>query len=334
MTARHHQALALSLLVTAVVAAAACGASGRKPTPTGQGRLAVSLVDAPAPQATSVVVNITRVTAHGDAFGWVDVTPPSISPATPLAVDLLALQAPATPIDLGLANLPAGRVTQLRLYVTRDGNYVVPAGGTARVPLKVPSGTQSGIKVRGPWTLDACAQLSIVLDFDAKKSIWYHPAQQGAEWILRPVIRTRGATSEPVGCGEGCSATNPCPEGQACQPDGTCQSPGPGPDGAPCTQPSDCLSGICDATQHCAPGGAYQPCETDTDCVSGTCDEGTCTVPGGAAGAGMSCAVDADCLSNACVMDMCEPGGQGAACRATSDCQDGMTCTLGTCGMP
>lgn len=335
MNTRHVHAAAIALLAAAAIAAAACGASGRgQPTTRGQGRLVVSLVDAPAPQASQVVVNITRVTAHSEAAGWVDVTPPTVSAATPYTVDLLALQAPALPVDLGLVNLPPGRITQLRLYVTRDGNYVVLPGSAARVPLKVPSGAQSGIKIRGPWTLDACAQLAIVLDFDAKKSIWYHPAQQGDEWILRPVIRTRGATSVPVGCQEGCGEANPCPAGQVCADDGTCQGGGPGNTGDPCGVDADCLSADCREDRTCGPGGAYAPCQADEDCVSGTCDEGACTVPEGAAGAGQPCGANPHCLSNACVFGVCERGGQGAACLADADCAEGMTCQLGSCGMP
>lgn len=335
MNTRHLHTIALASLAVVVLAAAACGASSRgKPTTVGQGRLVVSLVDAPVPQVSQVVVNITKVTAHSETAGWINVTPPTVSAATPLVVDLLALQAPALPVDLGLANLPPGRITQLRLYVTQDGNYVVPAGGTATVPLKVPSGTQSGIKIHGPWEITACSQLAIVLDFDARKSIWYHPALQGAEWILRPVIHTKRASSEPVGCQEGCSEQNPCPEGQACGQDGQCTSPGPKPVGDPCLGGLECLSGVCDETQHCGPGGAYMPCQADADCVSGTCDEGTCTVPPDAASAGAACRYNPDCITNSCVDRLCEPGGQGAACRADTDCGEGMTCTLGSCGAP
>jgi uncharacterized protein DUF4382 len=335
MKTRHLHTIALALLATVVLAAAACGASNRgQPTTVGQGRLVVSLVDAPVPQVSQVVVNITKVTAHSDSAGWIDVTPPTVSQATPFTVDLLALQAPALPVELGLVDLPPGRITQLRLYVTQDGNYVVPAGGTAQVPLKVPSGAQSGIKIHGPWVITACSQLSIVLDFDAKKSIWYHPEMQGSEWILRPVIHTKRAVSEPVGCDEACSDLNPCPEGQTCGADGQCTSPGPAPVGADCLAPLECLSGVCDEAHHCGPGGAFMPCQANGDCFSGICDEGACTVPPDASPALAACVINPTCISNSCVGGRCEPGGQGAACRLDSDCAEGMSCTLGSCGMP
>jgi hypothetical protein len=337
MTTRRLQTVAFALLATAVVAAAACGAKTQpNATPTGQGRLAVALVDAPVPQVDQVVVNVTRVTAHHVTEGWITITPPGVSEATPLAVDLLTLRAPAAPLDLGLADLPPGRVTQVRLYVTQGGNYVVPTGGSTQVPLKVPSGTQSGIKVKGPWEIAACSQTSLVLDFDAKKSIWFHPAQQGTEWILRPVIHTRHAGTEPVGCDEGCSDAKPCPEGQLCNAERQCviDTPPPGSAGTPCSNGSQCLSGECGEDGTCVPGGAGTPCQLGADCVSGVCDEGTCTVPTGALPAGAFCSANSQCISNACVDFVCAPGGQGAACREATDCAEGTTCTAGSCVAP
>jgi hypothetical protein len=338
MTTRHLQLLALSLLAAAALSAAACGASNRpQATPQGQGRLRVSLVDNPAPEVSQVVVNVTRVTAHHDAQGWITLTPPGMSEATPLAVDLLSLQAPAPPLDLGLANLPPGHVTQLRLYVTRTGNFVVLADGTTKVPLKVPSGAEAGIKVKGPWDIVACHQLSLVVDFDAKRSISLHPAKHGSEWILRPVIRAVRQATEPVGCDTGCSDANPCPAGQACNADHQCvtETPaGPGPFGTACQDPAECLTGVCDETRHCGPGGASAPCQSGADCVSGVCDEGACTVPSGALSAGGSCFFDADCLSNACVDSACGLGSSGAACGVDEDCAEGLSCRLGTCALP
>lgn len=329
MTARHLHVAALALLTLT----AACDAAKGKAT-AGQGRLAVSLVDAPVPEVSQVLVNVTRVTAHSETAGWVTLTPPGMSEATPLEIDLLTLQAPAAPLALGLADLPPGRVTQIRLQVTETGNAVVLAGGTARVPLVVPSGPKTGIKIHGPWQVVACTQTSIVLDFDAKKSIWFHPARQGSIWILRPVIHVRRATTEPVGCSTGCSDEDPCPAGQACRDDGTCSSEGPAPFHAPCTSGAQCLSGLCDETDHCAEGGAHAPCGAPDDCVSGGCDEGTCTVPPDAFPGGASCFVGPDCISNACVNGACALGGQGAACRVPGDCAAGFQCTSLTCDAP
>jgi hypothetical protein len=81
-------------------------------------------------------------------------------------VDVLKLQAYAEP--LGLVNLPAGKVIQIRLFTAPDGNYVVPTGSTAQEPLVVPSGTETGIKIVGPWDVPACTRLTVTLDFDGR----------------------------------------------------------------------------------------------------------------------------------------------------------------------
>ncbi len=204
-------------LVTAGVISlvAACNGS------SGPGQLAVQLVDAPNPVVDQIVVNVTKVTAHSTAAGWVTVGPVT----TPLTVDLLKLQSFAEP--LGLVNLPAGTVTQIRLLVSRDGDYVVPAGSTAHAPLVVPSGYESGIKILGPWEVPACTKVTVTLDFDGKGSLEYHQAD--GTWILRPVIRPKKADATAISCSSGggstCSATVACPEGQVCAA-GTCQ-PGP-----------------------------------------------------------------------------------------------------------
>lgn len=323
------------LLAIAASFAVACGAATNGvPPPPGQGQLAIALVDAPA-QASQIVVNVVKVTAHSTTSGWITVSPSTISAATPLTVDLLTLQAPAAAKSLGLVNLPPGTITQVRLYVSQDGNYLVPLGSTARVPLKIPSGSQSGIKIQGPWTITACSQTVLTLDFDGKRSIWSHPADLGNEWILRPVIHTKKADSVAVGCGVACSATVPCPDGQLCSVDGVCaadQPPG-APVGSSCIVADDCLTRTCSAAV-CAVGGANAPCLVDSDCFSRTCSEGSCAPPIAAAPAGSACTVDPQCLSNSCVSGTCSPGGQGSNCLADPDCQEGFSCLTGVCGTP
>jgi hypothetical protein len=334
MNVRHPRAVAIAIVGAAVVAAACTASSTKGRPPPGQGRLAVALVDAPTPQVSRIVVNVTGVTAHSVTAGWITVSPPSVSTATPLQVDLLTLQAPATALALGLVDLPPGTITQLRLFVTQAGNYVVPIPGTLQVPLKVPSGTQTGIKIHGPWEITACSQTSVTLDFDGKRSIWYHPADLGSEWILRPVIHTKHASSVPVGCGTACSAEAPCPEGETCVAGLCVGRPPPGPVGADCSLPDDCLSGVCQENGQCGPGGANAPCGQGADCVSGTCDEGSCTATPTATPAGGPCVEDADCITNSCFEGLCEPGVQGSTCGADADCQEGMTCVAASCAAP
>ncbi len=293
--------------VVAVAAVLACSAER-----SGRGQLAVELVDAPNPAVDEIWVTVTQVRVHEAGSGWTTITP-----AQPLAVDLLKLQTYAAP--LGLVDLPAGTVTQLRLVVEKGTSHVVTGG--ASVALKVPSGAESGIKIHGPWKVSPCTQTTVTLDFDGHRSIWYHQTTGGEEWILRPVIRTKKTAHAPGTCGE---------EG------GGEQGGGAGGDGDACEAPSDCLSGACSVDGSCEPGGPDVPCEAAADCASGTCSEdGTCE-PGTAAGAGATCSRSSDCLSNACdeATGTCEPGLQGTLCGKDADCAEGYVCPAGECAAP
>jgi hypothetical protein len=298
--------LALGALV-AVVAAAAC--SNAK----GNGQLAVQLVDAPNPGVEQIWVNVTAVRAHVAGTGWRTVS------EEPLRVDLLTLRDQVAP--LGLLDLPAGTVTQLRLLVESAGNTVVVSG--VEKPLVVPSGTESGIKINGPWEIGPCTQTTVTLDFDGLKSLSVHPTGAGEEWILRPVIRTRKVERTPGTCG-GDEGT-----GEVAPPAAPLPA-APGGAGAACTQPTDCLSGVCNDGA-CAPGGAGVPCQAAADCVAGVCDaDGTCAA-GNARGAWEGCTVSTDCLSSTCDERICAPGGQGQGCRIDADCAEGFGCLTGAC---
>jgi hypothetical protein len=178
-----------------------CGSSGMEaPTATGYARVALSLsstsqmrVNGPGNvgDLSEVMVDVDRVTAHA-AGGWVTVS------EEPVTVDILRLGEFATP--LGFQDLPAGKITQIRLHVLIDSApYVTLAADGSQVPLKVPSGMQSGIKLKGPWDLEACTLTNIELDLDRKKSIHVHPTGHEDLWILRPVIRAGGSSTD-VGC--------------------------------------------------------------------------------------------------------------------------------------
>ncbi len=292
-----------AVVVVAVAAVLACAQR------SGRGQLAVELVDAPNPAVDEIWVTVTQVRAHVAGSGWTTIHD------QPLAVDLLKLQTYAAP--LGLVDLPSGTVTQLRLVVEKDTSYVVTGG--VQVPLKVPSGAESGIKIHGPWQISACTQTTVTLDFDGHRSIWYHETTGGAEWILRPVIRTKKTAHAPGTCGE----------------DGGGGEEGGGA-GDACAAPADCLSGACGEDGTCEPGGPDVPCRDAADCASGTCGEGGTCDSGTAVGAGGSCSRSSDCLSNACdeATGACAPGLQGTRCGTDADCAEGYVCPAGECTAP
>jgi hypothetical protein len=293
--------LAVAALAAAGAAALALACSQR----SGPGQLAVNLVDAPPLGVDQIVVNVTKVTAHSSADGWVTVA--SYPANAPLAVDLLTLQ--SSPLAVGLVSLQAGRVTQLRLYVTQGGNWVHVTGDPAgaQTTLVVPSGYESGIKILGPWTVGACARTSVTLDFDGAASVAAHATGTGTEWILRPTIHAKKSDFTPIACegggGSSCGVEVPCPSGQTCE-SGNCvpDEGGGGGAGATCESPVDCLSQSCVGT----PNGMR--------CAQ--------SPPNGA------CRVDADCTNLQCTGD-----GSCAPCRSNEDCASLLTCDLpsGTC---
>jgi hypothetical protein len=207
-------------------------------TANGRGLLELRLVDAPATDVTEIVVTITRVEAHvAGGGGWMVLGDKTAT------IDLLKLQG-GTFAQLGVVQMPAGKVTQLRLYVKEDGpNYVTTPDGKQH-PLTVPSGTQSGIKLKGQFDWPNCGIGNVTIDFDGKKSIFTHPKGAGAgdEWLLRPVVRLKSISVKEGTCGPapdaGVPNENPSvPGSDAGTGDPTPPPPPPPPPTMPPTMP-------------------------------------------------------------------------------------------------
>jgi hypothetical protein len=186
-----------ALLAGALLAVlAACGGGGGGSA--GEGTLRVALTDNPACGYDEVVVTVREVRVHqNDALdndpGW-----QSIPVDPPLTIDLLDYTNGAL-LDLGQTQLPAGQYTKLRLVlspntgVLADRNWIVlspppgsPAG--APIPLKTPSGQQSGLKINTSLNVQAGGLTDIVIDFDACKSVVM--AGNSGQYLLKPVLRT------------------------------------------------------------------------------------------------------------------------------------------------
>lgn len=345
---------AVALVATACGASKTSSSSVSQPV-TGSGQFAVKLVDAPpdkSPQMPDqILVTIDEVTAHSDGGGWFTIFAADAT-HDPKRVDLLKLA--DTPLDLGSVDLRQGTtVTQIRLHVDpdpKDPNVVV--FGKVETPLKVPSGSQSGIKVHGPWTIVGCKVTAVTLDLDGKKSLFTHPAQQGTEWILRPVIRVKLAETEDVGC----KAPGTIPDPKECNPNAVvsnctdpypvCQlatdgkyycagHPGDPADETQCKSNVQCISGSCDLTENerCMPGGSLAPCYEPADCLNGKCGmtANKCDVgiPGD------RCRQDADCTTTCGLDGLCTPsdtaGGSQSPCPdSVLQCVSNL-CTNGVC---
>lgn len=140
--------------------------------------LKVKMTDAPI-LADSVIVDIrqVRVNFRDDSSGWVDLN-------TYAGVyDLLQLQ---NGVDTLLAAgvIPSNDVKEIR-FVLGTNNSIVVAG--VSYPLTIPSGAESGLKIKINKQLNGPID-SILIDFDAAMSI--HQTGAGV-YKLMPVLKIK-----------------------------------------------------------------------------------------------------------------------------------------------
>lgn len=172
----------LALGVAAMMAA--CGGGGSS---GGTGQLSLQVTDAPVDDAAKVVVQFNGLElkpAGGNAI--------SIDYATPRTIDLLALQGGNAASLLEGQTVPAGRYDWVRLKVqtTKDNaspSYLQETGG-AQVPLYVPSGSETGLKLVRGFTVPVNGAASFTIDFDLRKSV-VDPNGGFAGYYLKPALR-------------------------------------------------------------------------------------------------------------------------------------------------
>ncbi len=140
--------------------------------------LRIHLTDNPY-GATEVNVDIqkVRVNFSDDSTGWVDI-------ATHAGVyNLLSFQ---NGIDTVLAQqtVPASTLKEIRFVLGSNNSIKI---GSTVYPLTIPSGSESGLKIKMNRKLNAHLD-SLVIDFDAALSI----LQTGAgDFKLKPVLRIK-----------------------------------------------------------------------------------------------------------------------------------------------
>ncbi len=187
------------LLIGSVLAATALLACGGKhsstdttTTPTTSstaGTLTVALTDAPACGFDAVNVTVTRVminksdTATDTDANWISI------PLTPARkINLLSLTNGVLD-SLVASSLDAGHYGQVRLGLDPNtsgtANTVVRNGATTELALDTPSAVSTGIKVNGGFDITAGSTTSLVIDFDACKSV---VSKGNGSYALRPVL--------------------------------------------------------------------------------------------------------------------------------------------------
>jgi hypothetical protein len=149
---------------------------------SGTGRLEVRLTDDPSPY-DAVYIDVQKVEVNvsadtGTSSGWQTV--PLLRPGVYNLLDF------RNGIDtvLAAADLPAGKLSQMRLILGSNNSVVVDGQSYA---MKTPSAQQSGLKFKINSTLTSGIVYRLWIDFDAGRSI---VTTGNGKYILKPVIRT------------------------------------------------------------------------------------------------------------------------------------------------
>ncbi len=164
-------ALVLSVMVLAV----SCNKDDDDDNMTGDARMEIRMTDAPGPYL-AVNIDVQAVEINTDN-GWVNMN---------VNGGIYNLLDYRDGIDTLIAAGPinAGRINQIRLILGTNNTIVI---GPATYELETPSAQQSGLKLNVQANIQPGETYSILLDFDAARSI----VETGSgKYILKPVIRT------------------------------------------------------------------------------------------------------------------------------------------------
>jgi len=154
------------------------GLSGDRPG------LTLRLTDAPFDEAVGVMLTFVEVRMRKKGGGgWVSV---DLSDNPP-QIDLAALQGTKTTPLLFDKDVPYDDYDELRLIVdttTPMANMIMLSGG-GTPELKIPSGSSSGLKIKGDFTVSDTLPTLLVVDVDLRQSI----KKNGPNYIMNPVVR-------------------------------------------------------------------------------------------------------------------------------------------------
>lgn len=151
--------------------------SCKKDNSSGTSNFKVRLTDAPAAwDSVNIDIREVRVNLRNDSAGWISLN------TNAGVYNLLGLQNGVDTL-LATGTVQAGTLQELRLILGPNNTVVV---GGVSFPLTVPSGSESGLKIKVGKNITAGLD-SVIVDFDAALSIKLEPGG----YKLRPVLRIK-----------------------------------------------------------------------------------------------------------------------------------------------
>lgn len=172
-------------LSAAAVLLAACNSSGDGGG-SSDGSLSLQLTDAAADEVAEIWVEIDGLRLKPQEGEVIEVPFSSA-----LSVDMLTLTDGNTEQLLDGEPVPAGVYNWMELQVNAefDGTYdsyvMTHAGGQEEI--RVPSGSQTGLRLVSPFTITADQETSLLIDWDMRLGLADAPGQPG--YLLRPAFR-------------------------------------------------------------------------------------------------------------------------------------------------
>lgn len=149
------------------------------------GRVTLSVTDAPVDGVEQVVVQFSRVTFVDDDDQRERI---NLSPA--LQIDLRALNGGDSVELVSAKSLPEGRYGRIEFRIdgspTTTESFVVEAGGTERVPLYVPDDASVKLAVATDFKVDTDSSVALTVDFDLRRSLFKN---DDGTYALRPQLR-------------------------------------------------------------------------------------------------------------------------------------------------
>lgn len=157
---------------------------------SGAKALRQALASREASDFDEIRLNVVSIRARMKDDGWQELLRDE---DRPFVLDLSRLLGGES-VPLAEGEVPAGTLTELRFVLDEaQPGYAIAAGSDSRISVRVPSGTTSGLKLKGAAIEILEGEVrELSVDFDVDASL-----KDEADGLrLRPVIRLRGVETE------------------------------------------------------------------------------------------------------------------------------------------